>query len=372
MLSPCAGFVLQASEPGPLPGCSPAHGCGMNTPTVINVTAQAEFLGMIPHLLGNLPSRNVVLIPFEGNRAHGAFRVDLPPLDAPMNEWSHALVALLCRVEGATGAAFVVYTDGPIVSATADWASLAEDVELACLHAGLALKDSLVVADDGWGDFTKPTEIHDQVPEPAELDGMPRPASRLSSAVLPDVTVDTRKQVNELLDRRDASAVLDRPDLITTIEQPLSSGDPLSASELADIALILATPASRDVALLQWSGSVTDGEPARAFQQAYLNGFTPTPDASLTRIFGQGARPDLARLEAALSVARQAAAAATEPYRSGPLTVCAWLSWARGSSSEAAAYLEQVNPFSRAASFAHLLSDMIEAQRLPEWLFTRR
>lgn len=344
----------------------------MNTPTVIRVSKSVELLGMIPHLIGNQPSNSVVLIPFEGSRAQSAFRIDLPQLDTPMDDFTNAMIGLLCRVEGCTGAALVVYTDGHLDAATSDWSGLAEDVENACAHAGLTLMDALVVAEDGWADFTTPGEIHTHVPEPAALPGIPLPPRVQDSAALPEVPITVREQVVEALNHRDPMGQqLDRIDLGATLEKALTAAGELSAAELADIALLLTTPATRDVALLQWSGSPADGEAVLAYQRDYRAGLDPASHESMVRFVGQGDRPDFARLQAALDVSRRVASAAGEPFRSGPLTACAWLCWALGRTTDAVAYLRQVNPFSPSARFAELLGAMIEAGRLPEWLFTR-
>ncbi|WP_293787889.1 DUF4192 family protein [uncultured Aeromicrobium sp.] len=77
---------------------------------VIKATSAADFLGLVPALVGCTPSCSIVAIPFAGSRTIGAARFDLNPTLDPATLAS-AIVGVICRVPAADGFAVVVYTD---------------------------------------------------------------------------------------------------------------------------------------------------------------------------------------------------------------------------------------------------------------------
>ena len=46
--------------------------------TIVKAANAAQFLSLVPKMLGYRPTRSVVLIPFAGARSIGAMRFDLP------------------------------------------------------------------------------------------------------------------------------------------------------------------------------------------------------------------------------------------------------------------------------------------------------
>ena len=48
------------------------------TPTVVKAADAAQFLSIVPRMLGYHPTRSLVVIPFHGGRSLGAMRFDLP------------------------------------------------------------------------------------------------------------------------------------------------------------------------------------------------------------------------------------------------------------------------------------------------------
>ena len=49
--------------------------------TIVKAAGAAEFLSLIPRMLGYVPSRSLVMVPFAGSRSVGAMRFDLPADD---------------------------------------------------------------------------------------------------------------------------------------------------------------------------------------------------------------------------------------------------------------------------------------------------
>lgn len=344
-----------------------------NTPTVIKATNSSDLLTVIPHLLGALPSRSIVLVPFTGGRSAGAFRIDLPDPTVDATEIAQALTAMAARVDYTTAVALIIYTDEHIAEALDVWRPLADAFAAECKHAEMELFDALCVAGDGWAGFAAGDVIHDQAPALAVIPGQEAPKPLDGRSVLPEVPLSISEAVAAVIVDRDLDAInSNRSDLTDAIESSLGHTASLPTEVLADLALILSEPSSRDVALIQWMGSAEDGDQAQRYQRAFLDGRDPAPIPLLNRFIGAGPRPDAARLGAALEVSRQVAAAAPKGIRSGAIVACAWLSWAFGQSSTAAAYLAQVEQGTPASSMAEILASIIDHGHLPDWCFDRR
>lgn len=344
-----------------------------NTPTVIKATDSSDLLTVIPHLLGALPSRSIVLVPFSDERSAGAFRIDLPDPTVDATEFAQALIALAARVDYATTVALIVYADEHIAEALDVWRPLADAFASECKYAEMDLIEALCVSGDGWAGFATSDVIHSQVPSPAEIPGQEAPKAFEDRAVLPEVSPSVRDSVASAITDSDLDASnSNRSDLTDAIESSLGHTASLPTEVLADLALILSEPSSRDVALIQWMGSAEDGDSVQRYQRAFLDGRDPAPIPLLNRFIGAGPRPDVARLNAALEVSRQVAAAAPKGIRSGAIVACAWLSWAFGRSSTASAYLAQVEQGTPAISMAEILASIIDHGHLPEWCFDRR
>ncbi|GAA1657137.1 DUF4192 family protein [Microbacterium flavum] len=134
----------------------------------------AQFLSLVPRLLGFTPTRSLVLVPMSGGRSLGAMRMDLPPeagavsahpapSEAPegaagrIDAVASSAVGMLCRIPDAEALVAVVYTDASI----ADAADLPGATVIAALAVkadacGLRLIDALTVAADGWASHDDP------------------------------------------------------------------------------------------------------------------------------------------------------------------------------------------------------------------------
>ena len=84
--------------------------------TIVKAANAAQFLSLIPKMLGYRPTRSVVLIPFAGARSIGAMRFDLPD-EAESEEVDRiaaTLIGMVCRLPEADAVAMVAYTDARI------------------------------------------------------------------------------------------------------------------------------------------------------------------------------------------------------------------------------------------------------------------
>ncbi|MFB7891581.1 DUF4192 family protein [Microbacterium sp. NPDC056044] len=148
---------------------------------------------------------------------------------------------------------------------------------------------------------------------------------------------------------------------------------PLDATDTYDVAALawcLTRPSLRDVALVQWSGNLAQGDEAFDAQLRWESG-EEYPAHLAMRMWGEGDRPEVSRLETALELARHAAAAAPRDVQPGPLAMCAWLSWALGRSTHAAAYAERACEIEPEHGLSQIVLSFVNAGHLPDWAFQR-
>ena len=161
----------------------------------------------------------------------------------------------------------------------------------------------------------------------------------------------------------------DLPDLFEdALTWDLDAVDPYRAAALV---WCLSRPSLRDVALVQWSGTMAHGDEAFDAQLRWENG-EEYPTHLAMRMWGEGDRPDPGRLEAALQLVRRTAAAAPRASRPGPLAMCAWLSWALGRSTHAEAYASRACEVEPEHGLSEIVRSFVHAGHLPDWAFRRR
>ncbi|MFE1665798.1 DUF4192 family protein [Microbacterium sp. P02] len=391
--------------------------------TIVKAASAAQFLSLVPHLVGCVPRDSLVLVPFAGGRSLGGMRVDLPPEDADVDPLSATYVGLVCRVPDADAIAAVIYTDDPFASAAAGPGSTAagrgtttsssmprQDLARALLlradECGLRVTNVLCVAPDGWGSYLDPecpdegrslddldrsSGIHPELPAPPVGD-------QRAGALLPAADPAERERVARALislddgvrlicgpdrgrpsepapppsarvDPRALATVCALDDLPSLFEDALDAGagerDPYL---VAAMIWCLSRPSLRDIALVQWCGDLSAGDDALQAQLRWEEG-EEYPTYLAMHMWGEGGRPDPARLESALDVARRAAATAPRDVRPGPLSACAWLSWALGRSTHAEHYAEEARSIEPEHGLAEIVCSFVQAGHLPDWAF---
>lgn len=365
--------------------------------TVLRASGSADFLGIVPALAGFTPRESIVLIPFQGSRAYGAMRLDVPR-DADPDDYAASAIALVSRVAATDAVAVVVYTDDP-AQRTRDGLVLPHAVAVDALvdeaeEAGLRIVDALCVLSDGWSSYL------DDDPELASLseispseeaaalgdvsgdqfDGTALPRADLAEkervgAALRDLTLALEHEASGHLTGAEnpqalAAAVL-LDDLPGFFEMLLETPGNLPPFAAAALLWCFERPVFRDVALTQWATDEATGRRILDAQLAFSRQGTRIPDDLVSVFLGRGRRPDPDRLHAALDVVRAAAARAPRTARRGPLTAAAWLSWALGRSTHASHYLDLVREIDPEYGLAALLGTMLGAAMLPEWSFRR-
>lgn len=373
--------------------------------TIVKAASAAQFLALVPRMLGYRPTRSLVLIPFSGSRSLGAMRLDLPD-DSPdidVDAVAATMVGMVCRLPDADALTAVVYADesfGERMPRTALAAALASRAE----ECGLRLADSLCVGADAWGSYLdgdlpaggRPLEElgdepagagHLSISDGDQASGAELEASDPEERDAVEAALRSLVDAVDLLCGTDAgavtadglrvdplalSAVCALDDLPTLFEEALTWDESdLPAYDIAVLVWCLARPALRDIALVGWCGGIDAGDEAFDAQLRWEAG-EEYPAHLAMHMWGEGDRPDPARLQKALALTRRAAAAAPETLRPGALATCAWLSWALGRSTHAERYAVQACEIEPEHGLAEIVRSFVHAGHLPDWAFRPR
>lgn len=414
------------------------------TPAIVKAADAAQFLAVIPRMLGYRPARSLVLIPFDGRQSLGAMRFDLPPDEADdetIDRIAATAVGMVCRLPAADGVAAVAYSDATFAKdERMPHRALLDALERRADACGVRVTDLLCVAADGWGSALDPDlpangrnlgDVDERMPG---LGGMPLPdgdqatgaelaefsaeerdgvaraydaveravtllcgpddasvgtatratrcadtvstARALDLAPVPPVTVDDADEASVdgspgRFDPRALATVCRLDDLTAFFEDAVvRHSSARDAYETAALIWCLSRPSLRDVALVQWAGTIVEGDEALDAQLRWEAG-EEYPTHLAMRMWGEGEVPDVCRLEQALALARAAAALAPRAAQPGPLSLCAWLAWALGRSTHAAAYAERACEIEPEHGLSQIVLSFVQAGHLPDWAFRR-
>lgn len=415
------------------------------TPAIVKAADAAQFLAVIPRMLGYRPAHSLVVIPFDGRQSLGAMRFDLPPDEADdetIDRIAATVVGMVCRLPAADGVAAVAYSDATFrKDERMPHRTLLEALDRRADACGLRVSDLLCVAADGWGSALDPDlpasgRNLDDVDEPIPgLGGIPLPdGDQATGAELPECSAEERDDVARAYDAVErAVTLLCGPDdaAVGTATRTARSADAASSTRARDLApapppvtvegadeasvdeppgrfdpralatvcrlddltgffedavirrpspsdpyetaaLIwcLSRPSLRDVALVQWAGTIVEGDDALDAQLRWESG-EEYPTHLAMRMWGEGGVPDVSRLERALELARATATLAPRVAQPGPLSLCAWLAWALGRSTHAAAYAERACEIEPEHGLSQIVLSFVQAGHLPDWAFRR-
>lgn len=361
--------------------------------TVVKASSAADFLRLIPRILGYIPSESVVIVGFNGRRSTGAMRFDLPVL-ADVEGVTSTIVGLATRIEGIDGFAAIVYSSDIAIEGIG--LPIVNTIQVHADRAGLPMNDGLVVASDGWvSSFDPELLVHplDELvlEEDPALDAvgpvlanqaagteLPEPVPGRSDAVVKAaaelaIAVDTfTNGTGGFVEPAAVVSIAQLDDLPEYIEQ--STEFEPAAMNPHDVALfswILSRPALRDIALVQWCSDRDGGDAALEAQLAWEAG-EEYPSSLARSMWGEGPQPDADRLKQALELVRWVTALLPEKHRAGPLSTAAWLSWALGRSTHASAYAQMALAIDSQHGLAQIVESFTLAGHLPDWAFTKR
>lgn len=368
--------------------------------TTVKAAGAAEFLALVPRMLGYTPRRSVVVVPMGRGRSLGGIRLDLPSGDGPLDGFAATVIGMVCRISRSDGLLAAVYTDEP-TDRSLPHRRLAAAIERAADASGLELLDVLVVGPDGWGSHVRPTAKRRELAELQAFDDSlppPRAGDQTGGMELPPadpVEVAATEAAMDSLERAlaivcglpagsgeaetdafrvdpaalEAACALD--DLPGLFEDALTWDAPtLPPLRVAMLAWALSRPSLRDIALVQWATDATGGDDALQAQLRWEDGADYPPDLAAV-MWGEGAHPDAARLETALVLVRAVAARTPGPRRAGALAVAAWVSWALGRSTHADAYARAALENEPDHGLADIVRSFVASAHLPDWAFRR-
>ena len=387
--------------------------------TIVKAANAAQFLSLVPKMLGYRPTRSVVLIPFAGSRSIGAMRFDLPDATESdeIDRIAATLIGMVCRLPDADAVAAVAYTDAALrrrghaaprphrgTGAARRRLRYPRDRRAVCRGGRVGLPFRPRTARDAGrpldelGDEPRGAE-HLSIADGDQAAGQscPRSTSPRRSA-RPALCWRSRRQCDCCAVRsgrrvevaqpvRDSKSMPRHPvttpptvDAWTRRPSPRSarsttcrrssrtrSGGMPRRSRPFDAAALtwcLARPALRDIALVQWCGGMSAGDEALDAQLRWESG-EEYPAHLAMQMWGEGERPDPDRLEAALALSRRVAAAAPRAVRAGPLATCGWLAWALGRSTHAERYATLACEIEPEHGLAEIVRSFVLAGHLP-------
>ena len=392
--------------------------------TVVTTASAADFLAVVPHLVGFEPQNSVVFVAFHGRRTCGAMRFDLPgtvesgaddPGSKLYKRVATTLVGMVSKLPGVDAVVPVVYTAETFAdSGGAPRAAFARAVIARFEFSGFELRDVLCVAADGWGSYfddkCPPTgrpladivgsSILDDVPA-SELP----PLGQIERwAALPEVTATERARVarsvrvySTAIDGRllsaagfplddddgdddgDIDADGDEPadaqsrllaEIPAVLERILDHGAIDIEADAAGFVITLASlPALRDVVMLQWAFDIEVGDDVLDDARRFALGAPPFDLETAGLMLGRGPRPHPERIDRAIEVLKRITALAPRSDRAPLFCILAWLNWALGRSSVANLFVTAAEGVDDGYGFAELMRTVLERGMLPEWAF---
>lgn len=389
--------------------------------TIVQAHAAEDLLALVPQLLGFTPESSLVIVLFAGRRSRGALRLTLPS-GAPTSERAATTVAeraldFVGRAPGVDGVVPVLFVDEPFGRRTATdgrasppGRAVADAFMRLAAARGLVVKDALCSARDGWGSYLDPevpiggrptalvsaSPVTDIAPVREDLVTTEIPLAP------PDRCAAVQAAIEDLERRLDAAVVaaegIAAPEvafsrgfahaverlsaLPVLFESALARGcDDASVQDVAELLVALGRSWASDVALMQWAFGRPLGDELFDAEREHRSsptglGATDLGDIEVFHrvarlLTGDGPRPDVERIQAAIALLLHVTGLAPEPYRPSPLCMLAWFSWALGQSTRAAGFLAQLAEIDPGNSLAPTVRAMVDRGHLPDWAFAR-
>ncbi len=384
-------------------------------PTILRSRTGADFLATLPTLAGFTAHDSLMLVPFRGRRTTGGvFRIDLEAFRRAehLGDAAEALVGGVRRIPECDGAVIVISADESFPVARFMWEPLWRAIEEALDEAGISTKDALLQAPDGWGSFYE-SDLAAEGRPLAEIDQSPIAAqaaeSRAGTPLRPydaDLTFTEPEPAfatalrDAVILRLDFDAVSDSFGLVSPAPRidPLalaetllarSGPDAVRVPEYAQLVQLCSLPATRDQLLVQIAfgrkaGAAVARDNARLHSIMARSGMSmdQTVESELRAgrtcftdldgaLLGQTSRtPDRKRLGRAIALLRRAVPALQFEDRAGPLCVLAWLEWAIGANTVAAALIADARRADPHLRMAALMDELFRTLS-PSWLYNR-
>ena len=360
---------------------------------IVKTSDPRQLLLLAPHMAGGTPSRSALVLPFIGKRTGNAIRVDLPQSTcdsscdlsrshtpycdrclADAAAWARVITDFAVRL-GAAGIALIVYPGHDLGLEELPFRSAVEAVRDDASRLGIRVVATLVAGTDSWGDYRYPGGARGPL---AEIDGlergdldMPDPGELVSgAAALPPLPGDLwsagQRQVIERLMNEDPADY----DPIDAVDYAMSTGRPsLTHKQVAVLTSHVQSPVVRDEMLMTMIGGVEEGLKTReASIEWNVTGTSERVEEEAALIMGVQGSPDRSRLARALELWHDVAAQTVTEQQPAVYAVLAWLHWAMGAVSAAAACVERAADGDPDHGFVQIVGTIIDSGHIPCWI----
>ncbi|GAA1935453.1 hypothetical protein GCM10009775_29110 [Microbacterium aoyamense] len=371
------------------------------TPTIVKTSDPVDLIALLPTLAGTPLRNSFVVAPFVGKRTVGALRIDLPSHESPdvFAALANVLLGNLERIRGCSGAAIVIYTDEPYVTAFDAWDPLQVVLCEQFMDAGLRIVASLLVAGDAWERFDERSPLGQSLalveasaaflPErPEEPWALPQADLALAQRVAAGV-----EDIVVFGEERSALGVY-RPaeplEPIPFLERLLShDSDDIGPATIARLVTMMQSEGDVDRTVLQIAFGAKTGAASwrRTLEVRALAaqaGTTPHEylmkhdrDNPGTRRIGDlltgqtSEMPSPRRLQRGAALLARVAVHAPPMHQPHLLCALAWVLWAQGLSSAAHELLARCLRTAPEHPLAIVFHTAWNALPLPDWVFVR-
>jgi hypothetical protein len=327
-------------------------------PKIVKAETAADFLFLIPDVLGYTPTDSLLIVVFDENeRTKGAVRFDLPHGKITDEDFRDHVVHAVSDVSF-DSIILVAYPDQ-----VEDLTELSGLINcLADKSEELKIRDAYIVYENEYIDWNSPDmEPRALATRPVtgdqHIEPVPFASSMFGEPGAPEVLYALTKAIEGNWQEPDETLHMCGGVAVMVKSWPAEELTPVS---LADVILGTNIPAFRDVMLVYILAGREMGDKARVEQEEYnkthdLSVIT-TGDVMLGMNYTE--RPDFDKLRNVIDVMRRAASVAPPFLRSGPLSVAAWLSWIMGNGTHASDYAQLALDFEPDHGLSGVIKEM--------------
>lgn len=330
----------------------------MHNPTA--VSSPADVLATVAHMLGYTPAESIVFLTMTGKKSGATLRVDKPAPGSDAADWAQTIVSYLLYDESADGVLIAVYTDADRRDGRPPFAEHIGAVQRELNTVEMPVKTGWLVTSTRWGNYFDPADQHH---DPSEISDSAANAELIfhgSQAAGGNIPEDpaytggeaTGDAIAEAASRYDGTDPLDFTAPAMREARALwAEAIGTGVDEAAAVALV-ATLHNKGMRDRIMADLIDPSDEPEAFRQT-LTGQTTTA-------------PDWARVDAAGQLITDLLAATPTQYRAPLFTMQGWLSWYKGRSTLAAAYIDKATAADPGHELAKLLGELFELGILPE------
>lgn len=312
---------------------------------IIKATGPAQFLSLVPALMGVQPTDSVVFVFMRDGRTRGVMR-----LDAPTHEDQITQIAGMVARTKEDQVHIIHYADGPALDQV--WST-----KMAAAIGGfIDVAGVFTVGSDGWT-YPPDWDLHPLAWLDPDEDAPPAPPSMDELAAIEPADDETFRAYGptEGVDNLDLSR----------FEKALT--EDLGGGDLFWLGQAVSSPLTRDVLLI---GAARDLEVmARTLvaQLEWVTGHIEEIPGDIGEVmWGGGARPNAKRLERLATNLRRLLGC---ERIAGGYAALAWANWALGRSALADRFVDAALEIEPDHGLARIIAQFVDAGHLPDWAF---